>query len=125
MLFLIGGALFTKVEARWISGLRFTQLQTVVLTAPQAGRLALTLAAVIPSLPLSLRIAQCVTPRNWFTHTCTTVWDNIDACCGLQRHVRVVLAANCSEETPYITGMEIQSVEIEALQVRENIIGLC
>eukprot|EP00906_Rhabdomonas_costata_P009422 RCo013330 len=112
-----------EVDARWIGGLRSTELQSVVLSAPRVGRLALSLQAVVHSLPMSLRIAQCVTPNSWFSNTCSTLWDNTEACCGEQRHLQAVFLANCSEEAPYITGMMIQAIEVEALPVRENILG--
>eukprot|EP00667_Euglena_gracilis_P004677 EG_transcript_4703 len=108
-----------EVRARWISGLRSTKVQSLVVSTPQYGTLEVALNAVIKSLPMSVYVGYIIPHA-----TEGPLWDDTTACCGSDKRLQVVFRADCSERPPYVQHFTIRNVSVDLLAVHQSILGI-
>jgi len=109
-----------EVRARWISGLKSTEIRGLVLSSPHTGKLELSLRGVVHSLPMSLYIGY-ILPGLASTGA---LWDNTEACCGTDKAFHVVFRADCHENPPYVSHLAVHKVTVDPLPIHETVVGI-
>jgi len=105
-----------KAVARWVSGVNTLQL-TSAEPSPATGGFSLAISGVFARLPVSIKIAQCLS-----LDQCSTLWDNDSACCGSNKHFTVNILAQCgSSGSAPLAGLSVTSVSLDSLRITESI----
>jgi len=107
-----------KAVARWVSGINTLQL-TSAEPSPATGGFSLAISGLFERLPVSIKIAQCLS-----FDQCSTLWDNDSACCGSNKHFTVNIHAQCgSSGSAPLAGLSLTSISLDSLQITEKIMG--
>ncbi|XP_026192872.1 uncharacterized protein LOC34622834 [Cyclospora cayetanensis] len=111
-----------EATARWLAGLKTTQLNVIRFDAAPRNRIVLKIEGIIKSLSLSLRVGECLFGEE--PGACPVVWDGTDACCDGSVSFIFQMAVECVSSFPYLSRPTLLRTHISKLVVKEKILGI-
>ena len=112
-----------EINARWLTGIKSIELHEILLSTTLTNY-HLSITGMFKNLPLSLAISECFTPDVWITGKCRNIWDNLNACCGNNKHFHIQIITDCVDEYPYIRNITMQNITLDRITIEEELVGM-